>query len=57
VRRGGARAVLLGPILVLTGAGISVELGLPSFRGVDGLWQGLRLETWRPRRRSRATRG
>lgn len=32
------------PILVLTGAGISVESGLPSFRGPDGLWEGWRLE-------------
>jgi len=29
---------------VLTGAGISVESGLPSFRGADGLWHGHRLE-------------
>ncbi len=29
---------------MLTGAGISVESGLPSFRGADGLWQGQRLE-------------
>ncbi|MGI9438050.1 MAG: Sir2 family NAD-dependent protein deacetylase, partial [Geminicoccaceae bacterium] len=33
-----------GSIVVLTGAGISVESGLPSFRGADGLWQGHRLE-------------
>ena len=31
-------------IVVLTGAGISVESGLPSFRGADGLWEGWRLE-------------
>ncbi|MEM7025312.1 MAG: Sir2 family NAD+-dependent deacetylase [Pseudomonadota bacterium] len=30
--------------MVLTGAGISVESGLPSFRGAEGLWQGRRLE-------------
>ena len=29
---------------MLTGAGISVESGLPSFRGADGLWEGWRLE-------------
>lgn len=29
---------------MLTGAGISVESGLPSFRGADGLWHGHRLE-------------
>jgi NAD-dependent deacetylase len=31
-------------IVVLTGAGMSVESGLPSFRGADGLWQGRKLE-------------
>jgi NAD-dependent deacetylase len=30
--------------VVLTGAGISVESGLPSFRGADGLWHGQWLE-------------
>lgn len=33
-----------GLIVVLTGAGISVESGLPSFRGAGGLWEGWRLE-------------
>jgi len=33
-----------GSIVALTGAGISVESGLPSFRGADGLWEGWRLE-------------
>lgn len=27
-------------VFVLTGAGISVESGLPAFRGADGLWRG-----------------
>jgi NAD-dependent deacetylase len=31
-------------IVVLTGAGISAESGLPTFRGGDGLWMGWRLE-------------
>ncbi len=31
-------------IVVLTGAGISVESGLPTFRGADGLWEGHRVE-------------
>ena len=31
-------------ILVLTGAGISAESGVPTFRGADGLWQQYRAE-------------
>lgn len=31
-------------VLVLTGAGISAESGVPTFRGNDGLWEGRRLE-------------
>jgi NAD-dependent deacetylase len=31
-------------IVVLTGAGISAESGVPTFRGVDGLWEGHRIE-------------
>jgi NAD-dependent deacetylase len=31
-------------VVVLTGAGISAESGLPTFRGGDGLWLGWRLE-------------
>jgi len=31
-------------VLVLTGAGISAESGIPTFRGADGLWEGHRLE-------------
>ena len=44
MRQGGHRTGVRGPIVVLTGAGISVESGLPSFRGAVGLWQGWRLE-------------
>jgi NAD-dependent deacetylase len=32
------------PLVVLTGAGISAESGLPTFRGPDGLWEGNRPE-------------
>ncbi len=31
-------------VLVLTGAGISAESGIPTFRGADGLWEGHHLE-------------
>lgn len=31
-------------VVVLTGAGISAESGLPTFRGQDGLWEGHRVE-------------
>ena len=31
-------------IVVLTGAGISAESGVPTFRDVDGLWEGHRVE-------------
>ena len=33
-----------GPIVVLTGAGVSAESGLPTFRGAGGLWEGHRVE-------------
>ena len=35
---------LEGPILVLTGAGISAESGVPTFRGAGGLWRNFRPE-------------
>src|SRR6476660_1501956 len=31
-------------IVVLTGAGVSAESGLATFRGPDGLWEGPRVE-------------
>jgi NAD-dependent deacetylase len=31
-------------VFVLTGAGISAESGLPTFRAADGLWEGYRVE-------------
>ncbi|MCC5808066.1 MAG: NAD-dependent deacylase [Opitutales bacterium] len=31
-------------IVLLTGAGVSAESGLPTFRGPDGLWEGYRVE-------------
>jgi NAD-dependent deacetylase len=32
-------------VFVLSGAGISAESGIPTFRGVDGLWRGHRIES------------
>jgi NAD-dependent deacetylase len=31
-------------VFVMTGAGVSAESGIPTFRGQDGLWEGHRLE-------------
>jgi NAD-dependent deacetylase len=31
-------------IVILTGAGVSAESGLATFRGPDGLWEGHRVE-------------
>lgn len=33
-----------GSIVILTGAGVSAESGLSTFRGPDGLWEGHRVE-------------
>jgi|TARA_B110000902_G_scaffold221232_1_gene256668 NAD-dependent deacetylase len=33
-----------GSIVILTGAGISAESGIQTFRGADGLWEGHRVE-------------
>jgi NAD-dependent deacetylase len=32
-------------IVILTGAGISAESGLQTFRAADGLWEGHRVES------------
>lgn len=42
----GARALLEGArrVVALTGAGISAESGVPTFRGEDGLWKSFRPE-------------
>ncbi len=41
-------------IAVLTGAGVSAESGIPTFRSNGGYWQEYRFEDSRPRRLSRA---
>ena len=32
-------------VFILTGAGISAESGIPTVRGVDGLWRGYQIES------------
>ncbi len=44
---GRRNSAMLNPdakIVVLTGAGMSAESGVPTFRGQDGLWEGHRIE-------------
>lgn len=38
------RMMLKKKVVVLTGAGISAESGLQTFRGLDGLWEGYKVE-------------
>src|SRR3982750_3019794 len=39
-----ACALELDNIVILTGAGVSAESGVATFRGPDGLWEGHRVE-------------
>src|SRR3954453_21789217 len=39
-----ARTMEVRNIVILTGAGVSAESGLATFRGPDGLWEGHRVE-------------
>lgn len=32
-------------LVILTGAGISADSGVPTFRAADGLWEGHRVES------------
>lgn len=38
------RLAKAGRVLVITGAGVSAESGIPTFRGAGGLWEGFRAE-------------
>src|ERR1700704_4418695 len=35
------KTVMVGRVLILTGAGVSAESGIPTFRGKDGYWRNL----------------
>lgn len=39
-----ARLARAGSVVVLTGAGISADSGVPTFRGTDGLWRNFKAE-------------
>ncbi|MBI1748432.1 MAG: NAD-dependent deacylase [Acidobacteria bacterium] len=40
-----ARLMMATKVTVLTGAGVSAESGIPTFRGTEGMWQNFRAET------------
>ncbi len=44
IRSARARFTSASRVAVLTGAGISADSGVPTFRGVDGLWKNFRAE-------------
>ena len=44
IRQVAARLKASASVVVLTGAGISQESGVPTFRGADGLWKNFRAE-------------
>ena len=44
LRRAAAVLAQAGSVAVLTGAGVSAESGVPTFRAADGLWEGHRIE-------------
>ncbi len=44
IRSARARFASACRVAVLTGAGISADSGVPTFRGVDGLWKNFRAE-------------
>jgi NAD-dependent deacetylase len=44
LERAAVRLGVAGRVCVLTGAGVSAESGVPTFRASDGLWEGHRIE-------------
>ena len=44
IRQAAAALAAAGRVAVLTGAGVSAESGVPTFRASDGLWEGHRIE-------------
>ncbi|HEX2966193.1 MAG TPA: Sir2 family NAD-dependent protein deacetylase, partial [Syntrophorhabdaceae bacterium] len=44
IKRAVDRLAQTNYLLVITGAGISNESGIPTFRGADGLWKNYRAE-------------
>src|SRR5947208_10639210 len=44
VRRAAEALAAARRVAVLTGAGVSAESGVPTFRASDGLWEGHRIE-------------
>jgi NAD-dependent deacetylase len=44
IRNMNTRNIVIRNIVILTGAGVSAESGVPTFRGPEGLWEGHRVE-------------
>jgi NAD-dependent deacetylase len=44
IKRAGAALAAARRVAILTGAGVSAESGVPTFRASDGLWEGHRIE-------------
>lgn len=44
IHRAAAALAAANRVAILTGAGVSAESGVPTFRASDGLWEGHRIE-------------